>query len=248
MNAVLYVSADAGTPERSLSRRLTPARVVRSLAFRARRFLAPPAPRAAEPYGTHVPVLIGVARLLPIRRVLELGCGKYSTLTFLDPVAFPHLERLDSFETDPIWRDEILMAAQHDPRLEITIVNGPMAAATASMPFHRYDLVLVDDSADEASRAASITAVAERHAPSNIVVIHDFEMQSYRLAAEAIPRRFAFTAFNPHTGVAWDTAPLAAADLRRLERLMKRYANSVPPHDRARWGALVDARFRRVHR
>src|ERR1044071_885749 len=49
-------------------------------------------PRAHNDYATHIPILIGLARLREIRRVLEFGCGRYSTLTFLKASAFPHLE------------------------------------------------------------------------------------------------------------------------------------------------------------
>jgi hypothetical protein len=64
-------------------------------------------PRAPNEFATHIPILIGIARILPIRHVLELGCGTYSTLTFLNRTALPDLIGLDSLETDLAWAERL---------------------------------------------------------------------------------------------------------------------------------------------
>lgn len=213
---------------------------MRSLTFRIGRIVAPPAARAAEPYGTHVPVLIGIARQVHVRTVLELGCGRYSTPTFLDRAAFPDLEQLHSFESDATWREEVLALNEGDPRLEITLVSMKMAAVISSLRFAPYDLILVDDSADEASRAATVAEVARNRVSTNIIVIHDYETESYRRAAQGIPRQFAFTAFNPHTGVGWEGEALDIRRLERMQQLLKRYASRIAAHDRKRWIGLFN--------
>jgi predicted O-methyltransferase YrrM len=58
-------------------------------------------------YATHVPILIGLARMREIKNVLEFGCGHYSTLTFLNRAAFPHLVKLHSIENDSSWSETI---------------------------------------------------------------------------------------------------------------------------------------------
>jgi len=45
---------------------------------------------------------------------------------------------------------------------------------------------------------------AKRSNPSSLVVIHDFEVQAYRLAAKAFPNSYRFFAFNPDTAILWE--------------------------------------------
>src|SRR6185503_16450373 len=105
----------------------------------ARFFLAP---RARNDYATHVPILIGLARLREIRSVLEFGCGHYSTLTFLNASAFPDLERLHSIENDDAWATTIQEAAKDDPRWSLQLVNGEISESIPDL--ESFDLVLID--------------------------------------------------------------------------------------------------------
>src|SRR5216684_7825933 len=106
--------------------------------FRSVWVLCPVPPRAQDPYGTHVPILVGLGRLLHVRQVLELGAGRHSTLTFLDRNIFPELERMDSYETDEQWRDEVLAVARYDPRLSVTLIDGPMSVAVETIELAAY--------------------------------------------------------------------------------------------------------------
>src|ERR1051326_6007095 len=101
----------------------TPISAMMSLGIRSRlrKYFAPP--RALNDYATHIPMLIGLARLREMRSVFEFGCGKYSTLTFLNRSAFPHLERLCSIENDESWAATIQNAAQADQRWALNLVK-----------------------------------------------------------------------------------------------------------------------------
>src|SRR5450759_2469319 len=90
------------------------------------RYLASRAPRSEFAYATHVPYLTGIAKLAEVRRVVEFGCGEYSTLTFLDREVFPALERLDSFEDDPQWIEKVRVMAAGDKRMRLMLQEGPM--------------------------------------------------------------------------------------------------------------------------
>src|SRR6266516_3156315 len=98
-------------------------------------------PRADDPYCTHIPVLVGVARLAPIRKVLEFGGGRHSTLTFLDRASFPELVALTTLENDPDWCAVLSGYSRDDPRMELVRVEGPMCGAAERMDLARYDLV-----------------------------------------------------------------------------------------------------------
>lgn len=220
---------------------LQPHKVPPAIAYRLRRVLSRLPPRAPEPYSTHVPILIGLSRQVTIRRVLELGSGRYSTLTFLDRDAFPDVVRVDSLETDRLWLSELRELTSADSRVRMHLVERPMASAVARIELNEYDLIFVDDSTDELSRATTIANVAARAGRCAIVVIHDYEIGSYRRAARGLPHHYAFTALNPNTGVCWSDARLSRSGLRALNRLVKRHVERLAPHDRKTWTALIDA-------
>src|SRR5437867_4249495 len=94
--------------------------------FHWRRLTDPLAPRHAKPYATHVPALIGLAYIIPVRTVVEFGAGLVSTPAFLDPVSFPLVRRLTSYETDGEWYDTIRRVVGGDERAKIVSVGGPM--------------------------------------------------------------------------------------------------------------------------
>lgn len=200
--------------------------------------------RHANPYATHVPVLLALGQAAPIRRVAEFGCGIYSTLTFLDRTAFPALVALDSFESDPAWSEQVVAAAAGDPRLRLTVVPAAIGDYVAQVPLHGYDLIFVDDSLRAGERAATIRAIAAARPLPGVVVIHDFEQPLYRRAAAGFARRYSFTSLNPHTGVAWDGAPVDVGRLGRLRRTIARHAARVQPDARAEWVRLLQQTHR----
>ena len=159
------------------------------------------APRARNGYATHVPILIGLARLREIRNVLEFGCGYYSTLTFLNRAAFPHLERLQSVENDASWAETIHEAAKSDERWTLKLIRREIAESVSALDLEAFDLVLIDDSKTSMQRSATIRAVAGKQPQRPWIVIHDFEIEEYRRAAAGFKHRHVFKAFNPETGV-----------------------------------------------
>src|SRR5262245_32309335 len=164
----------------------------------ARYFLAP---RARNDYATHIPILIGLARMREIRSVLEFGCGRYSTLTFLNRSAFPQLERLHSIENDDSWAQTMQEAAKDEHRWTLRLVNGEISESIADLDLESFDLILIDDSKTSAQRAATIRAVAATQPQRPWIVIHDFEVGEYRDAASGFKHRHRFRSYNPETGV-----------------------------------------------
>src|SRR3982751_381755 len=86
-------------------------------------------PRARNDYSTHLPILIGLARIRQITNVVEFGCGRYSTLTFLNRSAFPQLEKLESVENDVLWAETIQSAVGDDTRWALKLIEGETAGA-----------------------------------------------------------------------------------------------------------------------
>lgn len=181
------------------------------------------APRARNDYATHVPILIGLARLREIRSVLEFGCGHYSTFTFLNASAFPDLERLHSIENDDSWAKAIRPVAKYDQRWTLQLVDGEISGAIPEL--ESFDLILIDDSKTSTQRAATIRAVAAKQPQHPWIVIHDFEVDEYRDAAAAFKHCQRFRAYNPETGVVANSS----LDLRSLDRSLKQNAKALEP-------------------
>jgi len=189
------------------------------------------APRAANDYATHVPILIGVARMREIKNVLEFGCGRYSTLTFLNRAAFPHLERLHSVENDIAWGETVNEMAKHDERWSLSLVSGHIAPSIADLDLESFDLIFIDDSKTSEERVATICAVAQKQPQRPLIAIHDFEVGEYQQAATAFRQRYKFRAYTPKTGLISNNK----IDTRRLRRLLNTNARKLQPDDVEAW-------------
>jgi hypothetical protein len=174
--------------------------------------------------------LIGLARLREVRNVLEFGCGNYSTLTFLNRSAFPHLERLHSLENDDSWAVTIQETTKDD-RWTLQIVNGEIADSVVHLDLEVFDLILIDDSKTSTQRAATIRAVARKEPRHPWIVIHDFEVEEYREAASGFKHRHRFRAYNPETGVVGNRA----ADWKTIDRVIRSKAKVFEPDAITSW-------------
>jgi len=193
-----------------------------------------PAPRARNDYATHVPVLIGLASLRRIERVLELGCGNYSTKTFLNSAVFPHLKELQSIDNDGAWGETIRDAVKHDSRCRVNIVTGPMSDAISAFELENFDLIFIDDSTSAEQRAATITALSALDPQNPWTLIHDYEVGDYQRAASAFKHRFAFKAYNPETGLVSNNAtPLV--EFKALDKRLKADSSRLEPDDVSGW-------------
>jgi len=198
------------------------------------------APRALKDYATHIPILIGLARLRKVRSVLEFGCGHYSTLTFLNASAFPHLERLHSIENDDSWAQTIEEAARNDLRWRLQLVDGEISESVADLDLETFDLILIDDSKTSGQRAATIRAIAAKGPKRPWIVIHDFEFGEYRRAAAAFQHRHRFRGYNPETGVVTNQMN----EWRSIDRVIKSKAKLLEPDAIAQW---IDSFRQDVH-
>ena len=188
-------------------------------------------PRALNDYATHVPILIGLARMREIKNVLEFGCGYYSTLTFLNRTAFPQLERLHTVENDASWSETINEVAKVDERWTLRLVKGEIAGCVPKLDLERFDLILIDDSKTSTQRAATIRAVARQQPQHPWIAIHDFEVDEYKQAAAGFRRRHTFKAYNPETGLLSNSL----INTRHLARLLKENSKALQPDDVNAW-------------
>lgn len=195
--------------------------------------------RAINPYATHLPVLIALGKMLNVQHVLELGCGEYSTLTFLNSSVFPHLQKLHSVENDRTWADKILSLANRDKRLELICIEGSIDKAISLSLVQNKDLILIDDSVSAVERSETIKQVCNYANKSVVVVIHDFETKSYRDSAKGFAKSFRFMAFNPNTGVLWNNSNLSKQKLSQINNFFTKNHN-LELTNQALWLEKID--------
>jgi hypothetical protein len=198
------------------------------------------APREANPFPTHLPVLLALARWLPVRQVLEFGCGDFSTMTFLNRRLFPSVERVVSVENDPVWAEKILAKAAGDPRLDLRVISGPVAASVGTIELDEFDLIFVDDSVVEVERARTIAAVAAAKSARPVVAIHDFEDVRYQRAAREFRNCFRVTGISPNVGLGWNHNRVDVAALRKLNRQLRNVRRTFDTADAPSWTVWLD--------
>jgi hypothetical protein len=191
--------------------------------------------RAGNPYATHVPALVGISAIIEPARVVEFGCGLYSTSTFLNRNIFPKLIELLSFENDLRWAESIAPLASKDPRLHILSVEGAMHVAARGAPLAKYDLLFVDDSTCVEDRCKTIEAVGDSVGSGTAMLIHDFEVHDYRRALPHGIRVFVFDAFMPLTAVCWKGRMIDPRRLRATNERIKRLARRIAPEAADAW-------------
>ena len=194
----------------------------------------PPA-RSSNPFATHVPILVAIGCLLPVRRVLELGSGRYSTDLFLNRASFPALTKLVSLETDPEWAAQVECRHEREARLDLRVVTPPMADAIRRRDIADVDLIFIDDSTDAASRCATISTVAQMVENNQLVVIHDFELREYQDAAKSFAWKHCFLTSNPATGVTAHAEPAWSSKLRAVDRLLRTHLPGADIADASAW-------------
>jgi predicted O-methyltransferase YrrM len=208
---------------------------LRGLAEPARRKLSGTAPRSSKEYATHIPILVALGQHFRIEQVLELGCGNYSTPTFLNQRAFRNVKRLYSFDNDESWIKKVNAQVGNDPRYYPHFIDGQVSSTLFETSLEKFDLVFVDDSTSAEERGQTIRSLSARKPSNVLVVIHDYEVNEYRAAAADFEHRHTFKAFTPQTAVVWNGNIASTELIRRLQTQIKRFARTIEPDDVDGW-------------
>jgi len=214
-------SGHIGTSQRSRSNVSLRSRVHRLFKVLVERYFHRMPDRSETPYATHLPVLIAIPTMVSVEKVIEFGAGVHSTPTFLDRRVYPHLTQLHSYENDPTWADRVRVETGRDDRFTLSVIAEPMAEVANRILLDDADLVFLDDSTCEAERVRTIKSLAARKPPA-VVVVHDFEIASYRHATKAFNYSYRVTSVNPNVGVVWnDHNRINLSSLRALDRRIR---------------------------
>jgi hypothetical protein len=191
--------------------------------------------RSAEPYATHVPVLVGVAAAIRPQSLIEFGSGSFSTLSFLDDVAFPTIQRVDSYENNLEWFEQVRQGIPANTRVHLHYIEGDMYRAVDSAKTPSASMIFIDDSPSAEARVPTVEEVARLCGTGPVVVLHDNDLWRLRLATRKFEHRISFNAFNPQCCVMWHGHPERKLMLQALNRSIRRHAARIPLTDIRAW-------------
>lgn len=153
---------------------------------------------------SHIPVIVLMSLLFPVRKVLECGSGLISTLVFCDTKIYSEIEQFDSLENGSLNYANNVCASMgsHKSGYKLHYSFVKMTKFVNNFDINLYDLVLLDDSDSLEDRAATIYNVTKK-ANRPIILIHDFEQKLYQQAVQSEFRKFVFDTVEPFTAVLW---------------------------------------------
>jgi hypothetical protein len=170
------------------------------------------------------------ATIIRPQRVLELGCGLYSTPLFLDSNCWPALQEITSVETDGQWLQRLASRLGHDPRWRPQLIETTVAQWLRSernnLDISGYDLIFVDDSAGVLQRSETLRALLSQN-PSCPIVVHDVEQWRLRRRVWARRPYVIFDAFTPQTGVCNCRGKAELLMLKRANAVLQTFRNQA---------------------
>jgi hypothetical protein len=197
--------------------------------------------RAKNPYATHVPILVGVAAVCRPKLLIEFGSGTFSTLSFMDDVAFPSLERVESYENDKKWFEQVRENLSSNGRIHLQYADGELYKAVRGANTRDAGMIFVDDSLDSSDRSRTIEEVASQCGTEPVVILHDIDLWRLRLATRKFENRISFNTFNPQCGVMWHGHKERKPALEHVKRIIHKNATKVPLTDVRAWMEIFSA-------
>jgi predicted O-methyltransferase YrrM len=191
--------------------------------------------RSAEPYATHVPVLVGVAAAIRPQSLVEFGSGSFSTLSFLDDVAFPTIKRVDSYENNLEWFEQVRQRMPANPSVHLHYVEGDMYRAVDSVKTTSASMIFIDDSPTAQARVSTVEEVARLCGTGPVVVLHDNDLWRLRLSTRKFEHRISFDAFNPQCCVMWHGHPELEVVIQNVDRVIRQHSAFTPLTDIHAW-------------
>jgi hypothetical protein len=202
------------------------------------------APRAKEAYLTHLPILVGVATAFEPKVLIEFGSGTFSTLSFLDNVAFPSLQRIESYENNREWFEQVQKQLPPNAPVNLHYVEGEMYRAVVGANTSLADMIFIDDSPSAETRAPTVVEVAMQCGNLPVVVLHDVDLRKLRLATHKFENRINFEFFNPQTCVMWHGHAKRRQTLNEVKRIIQQNADHVALKDIRSWREIFSRELR----
>jgi hypothetical protein len=159
--------------------------------------------------------------------LIEFGSGTFSTLSFLDHVAFPSLQKVESYENNREWFEQIHEKIPVNALVNLHFVEGEMYRAVEGANTSGVSMIFIDDSPTDAARVPTVEEVARRCGTEPVVVLHDNDLWRLRMAARKFENRISFDVFNPQCCVMWHGHPERKPVLEKVSRIIHQHAGEI---------------------
>ncbi len=196
------------------------------------------AEKSDEPYATHVPVLVGVAAACKPETIIEFGSGCFSTLSLLDETAFPSIRRVDSYENNHEWLDQVRKKLTSTSRINLHFVEGDMYKAVRAAQPSAAGMIFVDDSPTAQARVPTVVEVARFCGSQPVVILHDNDLWRLRLATRNFEHRISINTFNPQCCVMWHGHAERLPKLQRVGKIIRECGTNIPLTDIRTWAEV----------
>jgi hypothetical protein len=177
--------------------------------------------------------LIGLSLITSWKNVLEYGSGLLSTPTFSNRKIFKDVEKVISYENSNEWYQQINASLLEDRCLELRLVEGSMSKYVKLDEVSNADLIFIDDSSACSERVQTIKRVI-KYKPK-CVLIHDFEVFRYRLAARGMANCYIFKSLVPNTGLLWEGHLIDKKSIVLIDCIIKKHLNQISLDDIEAW-------------
>jgi len=167
--------------------------------------------------------------------LIEFGSGTLSTLSLVDEVAFPSIQRVDSYENNHEWFQQVRNRLGSDARVVIQFVDGEMYQAVDRANTAQADLIFVDDSPTDKTRVPTVREVSRLCGKKPLVIMHDHDLWRLRLATRNFEHRVSFPAFNPQSCVMWHGHPERKPRVEEVSRIIQQHAPDISLTDIRGW-------------
>jgi hypothetical protein len=170
--------------------------------------------------------------------VVEFGSGDFSTLTFLDQVAFPSVLQVDSYENNLEWMRRVQAKLGGDPRAACHFFEGRMKDAVSGGVLSAADLIFIDDSGSGWERAHTVKEVARTCGERALTIVHDYDLPAIRLACRKFEHRVEFTSLTPQSCAVWNGDPQRKALLEGVAQKLAENISCLNVTDARGWGRV----------
>ena len=189
--------------------------------------------RHENPFSTHIPILVGMSLISKCSNILEYGSGLLSTPLLGNSEVFKDVREVISYENNYVWYQQVREFLLTNPFVSLRFVESSMVDAVKPDEVANADLIFIDDSSTCSQRVQTIQQVV-RFKPK-CVLIHDFEVFRYRLAARGVANVHIFKSFIPNTGLLWADGIIKRDLIARIDYLIGVHSKRISPDDSNGW-------------
>jgi hypothetical protein len=156
-------------------------------------------------------------------------------MSFLDEKAFPSIRRVDSYENNQEWFDQVRQKLPSSGRINLHFVEGEMYKAVRGAKPATADMIFIDDSPSAQARVPTVREVARACGEEPVVIMHDHDLWRLRLATRNFEHRISIDAFNPQCCIMWHGHPERMLKFQRVGDIIRKFAASLPLTDIRAW-------------